>query len=408
MSSPALPEQADAVVVGAGILGLATACELSRGRPEWRVLVLEKEAAPALHQTGRNSCVLHAGVYYAPGSLKARLCTEGRRLLLDFCDEHDIPYEITGKLVVAVDRRELGRLHELEQRARANGLAGIRLLDRGSLADVEPDVTGEAGLHVPESGIVDFRLVAAALQAELEAAGGVVALSTAVHSLREGKQGIDVRTSRGEVRASLAVTCAGVHSDRLARASGADADGVTIVPFRGSYFVLTPDVAGRCRGLIYPVPDPRLPFLGVHVNRRPDGAVWVGPNAVLALAREGYRRRQVDAKDFHEILTSRPFWRMARQHWRAGVVEVTRDLVPQLVARAVSRFLPGIEREHLLSGTAGIRAQALACDGSLADDFLFSETARVLHVQNAPSPGATSSLAIARVLAQRALAKLDD
>jgi L-2-hydroxyglutarate oxidase LhgO len=408
LSSPALPEQADAVVVGAGILGLATACELSRRRPDWRVLVLEKEPAPALHQTGRNSCVLHAGVYYAPGSLKARLCTQGRRLLLDFCDEHHIPYEITGKLVVAVDRSELGRLNELEQRARANGLAGIRLLDRGSLADVEPAVTGEAGLHVPESGIVDFRLVAAALQAELEAAGGVVALSTAVHSLREGKQGVDVRTSRGDLRTSLAVTCAGVHSDRLARASGADADGVAIVPFRGSYFVLTPDVAARCRGLIYPVPDPRLPFLGVHVNRRPDGAVWVGPNAVLALAREGYRRREVDAQDLREILTSRSFWRMARRHWRAGAVEVTRDLVPRLVARAVSRFLPGIEREHLVSGTAGIRAQALARDGSLADDFLFSETARVLHVQNAPSPGATSALAIAGILAQRALAKLDD
>ena len=347
-------------------------------------------------------------MYYTPGSLKAQLCTRGRRLLLDFCDEHDIPYEITGKLVVAVDRGELARLSELEQRARANGLAGIRLLDRGSLADVEPDVTGEAGLHVPESGIVDFRRVAAALQARLEAAGGAVALSTPVHSLREGKHGIVVRTGRGEVQASLAVTCAGVHSDRLARDSGADADGVAIVPFRGNYFVLTPEMGARCRGLIYPVPDPRLPFLGVHVNRRPDGTVWVGPNAVLALAREGYRRREVDAQDVREILTSRPFWRMARRHWRAGVVEVTRDLVPQLVARAVSRFLPGIEREHLVSGTAGIRAQALTRDGSLADDFLFSETARVLHVQNAPSPGATSALAIAEILAKRSLAKLDD
>jgi (S)-2-hydroxyglutarate dehydrogenase len=369
--------------------------------------VLEKEAAPAVHQTGRNSCVLHAGVYYAPGSLKARLCTKGRRLLLDYCDEQAVPYELTGKLIVAAKRRELGRLEELERRARANGLAGVRLLDASSLRDVEPHVVGEAGLHVQESGLVDFRLVAAALLREHEAAGGIVCLSTPVRSLEETAQGVRAATARGTVEARVAVACAGVHSDRLAHASGTGAKGVAIVPFRGSYFALAPEMAVRCRGLIYPVPDPRLPFLGVHVNRRPDGSVWVGPNAVLALAREGYSRRDFDRRDVRDVLTSRAFWHLAARHWRAAAIEVTRDLVPALVARAVRRLLPGVEREHLLPATAGIRAQALNADGTLADDFLFAETKRVLHVQNAPSPAATSCLAIAEILAERALAKLD-
>jgi L-2-hydroxyglutarate oxidase len=370
--------------------------------------VVDKEDAPAVHQTGRNSCVLHAGVYYAPGSLKARLCTRGRRALLDFCDEHGVPYDLTGKLIVATSRRELGRLHELERRARANGLAGLQLLERGALRDVEPHVTGEAGLYVPETGLVDFRLVAGALLREHETGGGTVCLSTPVSSLAETARGVRVETAKGSIEARIAVACAGVYSDRLALVSGARADGAAIVPFRGSYFALAPEVAERCRGLIYPVPDPRLPFLGVHINRRPDGSVWIGPNAVLALAREGYSRRNVDARDVRDIVTSGPFWRLAARHWRAAAVEVTRDLVPALVARAARRLLPGIEREHLVPAAAGIRAQALNPDGTLADDFLFAETARALHVQNAPSPAATSCLAIAEVLAERALAKLDD
>ena len=401
-----IPERADAVVIGAGILGLATARELSRRRPDWSVLVLEKEAAPALHQTGRNSCVLHAGVYYAPGSLKARLCHEGRRLLVDFCDEHAVPYEITGKLIVATGERELGRLEELERRSRSNGLA-VRLLGGSELQEVEPHVAGVAGLHVPESGLVDFRLVAAALERELELLGCSLALSCAVSSLEETSRGLRITTTRGTVEARVAVACAGLQSDRVAQAAGADRDGVTIVPFRGSYFALAPEVVSWCRGMIYPVPDPRLPFLGVHVNRRPDGGAWVGPNAVLALAREGYSRRQVALGDVREVAGSGAFWRLARRHWRAGAVEVTRDVVPHLVARAVRRLLPGIAREHLLPAPAGIRAQALHSDGTLADDFLFAETARSLHVQNAPSPAATSSLAIARVLAQRTLAKAE-
>ena len=374
-------------------------------RPDWQVLVLEKEAAPALHQSGRNSCVLHAGVYYAPGSLKARLCREGRRLLLDFCAEHDIPVELTGKLIVATGTEELGRLRELERRARANGLEGIRLLGAGQLQEVEPFVVGEQGLHVPESGLVDYGLVVAALAGAVSASGGTVALATPVTRLAETHGGVAVETDRGTVRARVAVACAGVYSDRLATASGAATEGVAIVPFRGSYFSLADEVAVRCRGMIYPVPDPDLPFLGVHVNRRPDGAVWVGPNAVLAFAREGYRRWDVRSEDVRDVVTSRPFWRLARRHWRSAAVELTRDLSPRLVARSVARFLPGIEREHLTPAEPGIRAQALLPDGSLADDFIFAETARALHVQNAPSPAATSSLAIAAVLAERTIAK---
>lgn len=406
-SPAAIPSSVDAVVVGAGILGLATARELKQRRPDWSVLVLEKEGTAAQHQTGRNSCVLHAGVYYAPGSLKARLCTNGRRLLMDFCDEHRLPYELTGKLVVATEEHEIGKLEELHRRAKLNGLAGLRLLTASQLRDVEPHAAGRAGLHVPETGIVDFRVVAEALQRELEEQESMIAFSAGVSSLRDVPGGVRVTTTRGSVSAKVAVACAGLQSDRLARASRTATADVAIVPFRGSYYALAQDAAARCRGMIYPVPDPRFPFLGVHVNRRPGGAVWVGPNAVLALAREGYRRSELSLADIREVAGSGAFWRLARRHWRTGVSEVTRDLVPHLVARAVSRLLPGVSRADLLPAPSGIRAQALHSNGLLADDFLFAESARVLHVQNAPSPAATSSLAIASVLAQKTLAKLD-
>jgi (S)-2-hydroxyglutarate dehydrogenase len=401
------PTSSDALVVGGGIVGLATALELVRRRPDWRIVVLEKERAIAVHQTGRNSGVLHAGVYYAPGSLKARLCTRGRRLMLDFCDRKGIPYALSGKLVVAKDHRELPRLEELHRRATANGLADVRLLRGDRLHEVEPEAAGVAGLHVPESGLVDYGVVAGAIRRELESAGATFVLGTEVEKLRDRGRDVLATTRLGEVVAKVAVACAGVHSDQLARRSGAATSGATIVPFRGSYFQLAPSAARRCRSMIYPVPDPRLPFLGVHVNRRIDGSAWVGPNAVLALAREGYRRRDVDLRDLREIVSSRPFWRLARRHWRAGVIEVARDLVPQLVARDLRRLLPGVTRADLRPAPAGIRAQALLPDGSLADDFLFAESRRVLHVQNAPSPAATSAFAIAELLADRVLTNAD-
>jgi L-2-hydroxyglutarate oxidase LhgO len=394
----------DLAVVGAGILGLATACELARRRPGWRIAVLEKEAAPALHQTGRNSCVIHSGVYYAPGSFKARLCTHGRDLLLRFCDEHDVPYEICGKVIVAVDPRELAALDELEHRGRANGVEGIRRIGPEELHELEPHCRALVALHVPTTGLVDYRLVTERLRERLEAAGGSVQVGSRVTGLRENAAGVRVETERGELEASLVVACAGLQADRLvARTSPALPDSTAIVPFRGDYFALRPDARRLCRNLIYPVPDPRFPFLGVHVSRRPGGEVWAGPNAVVALAREGYRRRDVDARDALETLRSRAFWRLARRYWRMGLGEMYRDVVRRAFAREVARYLPELRPGDLEPAPAGIRPQALRPDGTLVDDFLFAQSARVLHVTNAPSPAATSSLAIAELIADRLL-----
>ena len=391
-------------MVGAGILGLATAAELSRRRPEWSVVVLEKESAPALHQTGRNSCVIHSGVYYAPGSFKARLCTRGRELLLGFCDDEGVPYEICGKVIVATHERELAALDELEHRGNANGVEGIRRIGADELRELEPHCRALVALHVPTTGLVDYRLVSERLRARVESGGGSVALGAEVEAIREGPGAVRVATSRGELEASHVVACAGLQADRLvARTTPSVADGTAIVPFRGDYFALRPDARRLCRNLIYPVPDPRFPFLGVHVSRRPDGEVWAGPNAVLALAREGYRRRDVNARDALQTLRSRAFWRLARRYWRMGLAETYRDVVRRAFAREVARYLPEIRRRDLVPAPAGIRPQALRPDGTLVDDFLFAQTARVLHVQNAPSPAATSSLAIAELVADRLL-----
>jgi L-2-hydroxyglutarate oxidase len=396
---PDPPERADVVVVGAGILGLATAVELLRRRPDWTVLALEKEPAPALHQTGRNSGVIHSGVYYPPGSLKARLCTRGRELLLEFCDEEDVPYDICGKVIVAVDEAERPALDELHRRALANGVPASPI-DGNRLRELEPHCSGIAGLHLPSTGLVDFRLVVHALARRLEALGGRLALDTRVVGIEEGARSVLVETSRGPIEASYAVSCAGLQSDRVA---GKSAGGTAIVPFRGDYFALRPEARRLCRNLIYPVPDPRFPFLGVHVNRRHDGEVWAGPNAVVALAREGYRRRDVNLRDAWETLSSRAFRRLVRRYWRLGMLELYRDLSRRAYAAQARRYLPELEAGDLVGAPAGIRAQALAPDGTLVDDFLFVDSARVVHVQNAPSPAATSSLAIAAHITDRAL-----
>jgi L-2-hydroxyglutarate oxidase LhgO len=403
-----LPERVDLAVVGAGILGLATADELSRRRPDWSVVVLEKEAAPALHQTGRNSCVIHSGVYYGPGSFKARLCTRGRELLLRFCDEQGVPYEICGKVIVAVKPAELAALDELEHRGNANGVGGLRRIGPDELRELEPHARALVALHVPTTGLVDYRLVAERLRGRVESAGGSVALGSQVTALREDPGGVRIETTRGDLEASFVVACAGLQADRLvARTSPTVVDTTAIVPFRGDYFALRPEARRLCRNLIYPVPDPRFPFLGVHVSRRPDGEVWAGPNAVLALAREGYRRRDVNARDALETLRSRAFWRLARRYWRMGLAETYRDVVRRAFAREVARYLPEIRSADLTPAPAGIRPQALRPDGSLVDDFLFAESARVLHVTNAPSPAATSSLAIAELVADRLLESVD-
>ena len=399
-----LPARADVVVVGAGILGLATAVELGRRLPERRVIVLEKEDAIALHQTGRNSCVVHSGVYYPPGSLKARLCTTGRLLLREYCEEREIPYDECGKLIVAADASEVPALDELQRRAEANGVPGLRRLAADEIREVEPHCVGVAGLHVPTTALVDYRLVAAALAEDLRGLGGEVYTDAGVRTIDDGGESARVETSRGTLEALGVVSCAGLQSDRLVEASGLrDEDRTAIIPFRGDYYALRPEARKLCRALIYPVPDPRFPFLGVHANRRPDGEVWLGPNAVLALARDRYGKASFDARDAWGTLRSVSFWRLARRHWRTGIGEVYRDVVPRAFVGAARRYLPELSRKDVVPAPAGIRAQAVRMDGTLVDDFLFARSKRVLHVKNAPSPGATASLAIGATIADQAL-----
>jgi L-2-hydroxyglutarate oxidase len=399
-----LPERADAVVVGAGVIGLASARELARRRPDWEIVVLDKEPRPALHQTGRSSGVVHTGVYYTPGSLKARLTARGRELFLRFCGAAGVPYEICGKVIVATRADELGRLDELERRAAANGVAAERIGPE-RLRELEPHCIGIAALHLPGTGLVDFRAVATALASDFQADGGRVALGVRVLQLEQRSRSVIVHTSAGDVEARYALACAGVHADSLV---GGDRENVRIVPFRGDYYALRPQARELCRNLIYPVPDPAFPFLGVHVNRRPDGAVWAGPNAIVALAREGYRRRDVNPREAWETLTYPGFLRLVRRYWRLGLAETYRDLSRRAYATQVQRYLPDLQAGDLAAAPAGIRAQALARDGTLVDDFLFAESPRVLHVRNAPSPGATSSLAIAEHVVDRALAIFGD
>lgn len=383
-------DRVDVAVIGAGILGLATAAELLHRRPDLNLLVVDKEAEPACHQTGRNSGVIHSGVYYAPGSLKAELCRRGRELLLGFCEAEDVGYEICGKVIVAVEESELPRLEELHRRAVANGVQ-VERVGPERLRELEPHCAGMAALHVGDTGLVDYREVAEALARRIELGGGRLMLGTEVSRLDERPGEVRIHTSRGGLAALRVVACAGVHADALAGEDG----GVRIVPFRGDYFALRHEARSLCRNLIYPVPDPSFPFLGVHVNRRPDGEVWAGPNAVVALAREGYRRRDVRLPEAWATLTYPGFLRFARRNWRLGLAELYRDLVRGAYAAQVRRYLPEISASDLLPAPAGIRAQALRSEGSLVDDFLFASSARVLHVRNAPSPGATSALAIA-------------
>jgi L-2-hydroxyglutarate oxidase len=400
-----LPERADVVVVGAGILGLATAVELARRLPDRRVVVLEKEPAIALHQTGRNSCVVHSGVYYPPGSLKARLCSAGRLQLKAYCEEKAIPYDECGKLIVAADAGEVPALDELQRRAEANGVPRLRRLAAEEIRELEPHCVGVAGLHVPTTAIVDFGLIAAALADDLRALGGEVCTNAGVKAVHDRGERVLVETVAGIVEAGSVVACAGLQSDRLVAASGLEENERTaIVPFRGDYYALRPEARHLCRALIYPVPDPRFPFLGVHANRRPDGEVWLGPNAVLALSRNGYGKASFDRRDAWETLRSASFWRLARRHWRTGVAEVYRDVIPRAFVGAARRFLPELRRKDVVPAPAGIRAQAVRADGTLVDDFLFARSARALHMKNAPSPGATACLAIGAEITEQALA----
>ena len=390
----------DVVVVGAGIIGLATARELQRRRPGGRVAVVDKEAAPGAHQTSHSSGVVHRGVYYAPGSLKAQLCVEGAAALLAYCDEREIPVLRCGKVVVATAADELPRLEELHRRSLANGVPRVELIGPERVRELEPHVAGVRALHSPETAVVDFARVAAAYADDVRTAGGELLLGREVIAFVRRDGTALVETTAGDVQAERVVVCAGVHADRLAALTGAPPEP-RIVPFRGDYLRLRPERRQLVRGLVYPVPDPAFPFLGIHTTVRPDGDVWLGPNAVPALAREGYRRRDVSLRDVRDALRAPGFRRLAKGHWRLGLDEMVRDLSTRRFVAAARKLLPDLGVGDVLPGPSGIRAQALAVDGSLLDDFVFHESAGVVHVRNAPSPGATSSLAIARVIADR-------
>jgi L-2-hydroxyglutarate oxidase LhgO len=389
-------------VVGAGILGVAVARRLKQVESDAAVTVLEKEDRIAAHQTGHNSGVVHAGLYYAPGSLKATLCRRGMGLLQDFCAEHRLPYDERGKLVVARDAIESDRLREIERRARANGVPDLRWLDAGELRELEPNVVGVAALHSPRTALVDFPAVARSLAEGVSADGGSVVLGTEVTAIRRVAGEARVRAGGTDYAFDRLIVCAGLQADRLARLAG-DAATPEIVPFRGEYLRLVDSRRDLVRRLIYPVPDPALPFLGVHFTPRIDGSVDIGPNAVLAFSREGYRRADVVLRDVAEIARSRGFHRLARRHWRTGISEMRGSLSHRAFLREARRFVPALRLEDVEPAPAGVRAQAVDPDGSLVDDFRISRLGGVVAVRNAPSPAATSALAIAEHIVSLAL-----
>ena len=399
-----MTERADVAVIGGGIVGLATAYRLLEARPDLRLTVLEKEPELATHQSGHNSGVIHAGLYYAPGSLKARLTREGKALLEAFCEAKGIPFERSGKIVVAISAGELPRLEALRERATANEVPGLEAVGPERIREIEPHAAGIRGLWSPSTGIVDFRRVALAYADEVRARGGTIATSRPVTAIDERPGELVLRTPRGELATGAVITCAGLWSDRVARLTGdAGKAAPRIVPFRGDYYTLTPDARGLVRGMIYPVPDPRFPFLGVHLTRRVDGQVLAGPNAVLALKRAGYRRRDVSLRDVAATLTYPGFLRLARRYLRTGVGEMWRDVSKRAFVAQLQRYVPELRADQLVFGPSGVRAQAVAPDGTMIDDFDLAGSGRVLHVRNAPSPAATASLAIGRTLAERAI-----
>jgi (S)-2-hydroxyglutarate dehydrogenase len=357
--------------------------------------VLEKEAQIASHQSGHNSGVVHAGVYYAPGSLKARLCVQGSQAVYAYCAERGIPYERCGKVVVATHEDELPRLEELHGRATANGVPGVELVDESQLAELEPHARGLKALYSPTTGIVDFRRIAQAFAEDVTRMGGAIRTRARVTGMMLGQRSVELQTTAGRFTARTVITCGGLYSDRLARMTGAPPDP-KIVPFRGRYYSLRPSARRLVRGLVYPVPDPAFPFLGVHFTKQISGDVWAGPNAVLAFAREGYTLRAVNPRDLWDTVSYRGFRALARRYWRVGLSELHGDLSKRTFTRALQRLVPAVRREDLREGHAGVRAQALSEDGRLLDDFWFDRADNVIHVRNAPSPGATSSLALAR------------
>jgi L-2-hydroxyglutarate oxidase LhgO len=393
------------IIIGGGAVGLGVALEITRRFPRQRLLVLEKESGVARHQSGHNSGVIHSGVYYKPGSLKARLCVTGASAMVEFCREHGVPHHVCGKVIVATRQDELPRLEELRKRGEANGLAGLRLIGPEELREIEPHAAGLRALVVPSTGVTDYALVCEKYAELIAAGGGTVLTSAAATGIKRSQNEIVVETPRGAFATDALINCAGLYSDRISRMAG-DEPTAMIVPFRGEYYDLVPERAALVRALIYPVPDPRFPFLGVHFTRRVTGKVDAGPNAILALAREGYRHTDINVRDLASSAAFAGFWRMARQHWRKAMGEWHRSLSKRAFVRALQELLPEIREEDLVPGGSGVRAQALKPDGALVDDFQFVPSGKVLHVLNVPSPAATASLMIGKTIVDLAAANL--
>ena len=393
-----MASQYDLTIIGGGILGLATALKVTAAHPRLRLLLLEKEPELARHQTGNNSGVIHSGLYYRPGSVKARTCVSGRKELIAFCEENSVPFEVCGKVVVATGEEELPRLDELHRRGQANGLRGLEIIDRAKLKELEPHATGIKGLYVPETGIIDYKKVAAAYAAKIRAAGGDMRMSQRVVGILDRPDEIVLQTSGGDYRTKYLINCCGLQSDLIAKMTRrARQDGEAehrIIPFRGEYYKIAPAREFLVRNLIYPVPDPTFPFLGVHFTRMAKGGVEAGPNAVLAYAREGYRHSHINVKDVWQIISFKGFWMMTGKYWQTGFGELYRSLSKAAFVRALQKLLPEIREGDLVPGGAGVRAQAVSASGALVDDFVIEASHRAIHVLNAPSPGATASLAI--------------
>jgi L-2-hydroxyglutarate oxidase LhgO len=390
----------DVAIVGAGIVGLSVGLQLVRKNPGLKVTILEKESEVASHQTGHNSGVMHSGLYYKPGSLKARLCVEGRAAMIQFCEEHAIPHEICGKIIVATEEREIPGLNELLRRGRANGVSGLRGLNAEQIREIEPHASGICGIHVPTTGITDFKMVSAKFAELIKQGGGEVLTNSGVERIVREAGAIVLETASGTVHARFVVNCAGLQSDLIAKMAGASL-GLRIVPFRGEYYELVPSKHYLIKGLVYPVADPRFPFLGVHFTRRIHGGVEAGPNAVLSFKREGYTRTSFNLSDALSTAIFPGFWTMAAHNWKSGMGEIYRSWNKRAFTHALQKLLPSLREQDIQPGGSGVRAQALDRSGKLLDDFYFVHQDRILHVCNVPSPAATASLVIGREIASK-------
>lgn len=396
----------DIAIVGAGIVGLATALQLKKHNPSLKVVVLEKENRVAAHQTGNNSGVIHSGIYYKPGSLKARNCIEGYHMLLDFCKEQNIPYELCGKIIVATSEAELPALDNIYKRGLENGLQGLRYIDADEIRAMEPYMSGVRGIVVPQTGIVDYKVVAAKYAEVFKSLGGELRLNCKVEDVKPGADGVSLLAGGKEVKAGLIINCAGLYCDKVAAHTIPDLD-VRIIPFRGEYYTVRKEKRNLVRNLIYPVPDPNFPFLGVHFTRRIDGEIEAGPNAVLAYRREGYKKSQINLRELFESLTWKGFIKVAKKYWKTGFGEIYRSYSKGAFTKALQKLLPVIQSSDLEPGGAGVRAQACDKNGALLDDFCIRELPGQIHVLNAPSPAATSSLAIGKAVAELALKQIN-